>query len=60
MNKTNLCTEAVHNLVNTLGRLTKQVLKLLDRFMVIVVTQVKFERLLHRPYSVRSFPVTCL
>jgi len=60
MNEIDSCTEAVHNLVNTLGRLTKQVLTLLDIFMVIVVTQAKSERLLLRSYSVGSFPVTCL
>jgi len=56
----NSCTETVHKLVNPLGRLTEQVLKSLDRFMVIVVTQTNFESLLLRSYSVGSFPVTCL
>jgi hypothetical protein len=41
----NSCTEAVHKLVNTLGRLTEQVLILLDRFIVIVITQTKSESL---------------
>lgn len=60
MNKMNSCTKAAHNLFNPLGRLTEQVPTLLDKFIVIVVTQAKSESLLLRSYSVDSFPVTCL
>lgn len=60
MNKISACTETVHNLVNSLGRLTEQVLKILDRFMVTVVTKAKSENILLRSYPVGSFPVTCL
>jgi hypothetical protein len=60
MNKMNSRTEDAHNLVNTLGRLTEQVLTILDRFMVIVVNQARSESLFLRSYSVGSFPVTCL
>jgi hypothetical protein len=60
VNEMNSCTEAVHNIVHPLGRLTEEVLTLLGRFMVNVDNQVKSESLLLRSHSVGSFPVTCL